>query len=56
MPKKIEKTKVGSEYRVRGKEGKVYGEFNKKKAAKKRMKKGYGKKKSNPGKLGKAGY
>ena len=36
---KVKKTKVGSEYRVRGKKGKVYGEFNKKKSAKKRAKK-----------------
>lgn len=32
----IKKTKVGSEYRVRTKSGKISGEFNKKKDAKKR--------------------
>ena len=36
---RVKKTKVGSEYRVRGKKGKLYGEFNKKKAAKKRARK-----------------
>lgn len=36
---KIKKTKVGSEYRVRGKSGKLKGEFNKSTAAAKRAKK-----------------
>lgn len=44
MPK-IKKTKVGSEYRVRDKEGKLHGEFNKPMEAAKRAKKVMKKKK-----------
>lgn len=36
---KVKKTKVGSEFRVRDKEGEIHGEFNKKKKAKVRAKK-----------------
>jgi hypothetical protein len=42
---KVRKTKIGSEYRVRGTSGKLFGEFNKKskalnRAVKKGIKKG----------------